>query len=88
VSRIFVSHSSAGNGAAAALKRRLAARRPELVNEMIVFDIDPGSGLQLGSLGASARCSTATSRGAAQHRRGIGLDRRTKVQRLIAGGDH
>jgi len=48
VSRIFLSHSSADNRAAVALKRWLAAQRPELANE-IFLDVDPTAGLRLGA---------------------------------------
>jgi hypothetical protein len=46
----------------AALKRRLAAQRPDLVNEMTDIDIDPGSGLQLGPR-CEHRLFKSTSRG-------------------------
>jgi len=72
VSRIFLSHSSADDQAAAALKRRLAAQRPELVSEMIFLDIDQGSGLQLGSRW-KRQLFKSTSRGAVQHRRAVSV---------------
>ena len=72
VSRIFLSHSSADNRAAAALKRRQAAQRPELVSEMIFLDIDPGSGRQLGSRW-KRQLFKSTSRGAVQHRRAVSV---------------
>lgn len=70
MSRILVSHSSADNPAAAALKRRLAARRPELVHEMILLDIDAGLGLQLRSRW-KRQLFNSTSRGAVQHCRAV-----------------
>ncbi len=48
MSRIFLSHSSADNRAAVALKTWLSEQRPELANE-IFLDIDPNSGQQVGT---------------------------------------
>ena len=47
MSLIFLSHSSADNRAALALKKWLAEQRPELANE-IFLDVDPQTGLRLG----------------------------------------
>ncbi len=48
MSRIFLSHASADNREAIALKRWLVEQRPGLANE-IFLDIDPDSGLQVGT---------------------------------------
>jgi hypothetical protein len=47
VLRIFISHQSANNREAVALKQWLAEQRPELADE-IFLDIDPKTGLKLG----------------------------------------
>jgi len=59
VSRIFLSHSSAENRAAAALKRRLAAQRPETGQRDDLPRHRPGFRAAAGGLGGSASCSRA-----------------------------
>ena len=47
MSRIFLSHASADNRAAMALKRWLAEQNPQLANE-IFLDLDPDAGIRTG----------------------------------------
>ena len=57
----ILSHSSADNRAAVALKRWLAAQRPELANE-IFLDVDPTAGLQPGARWGPRQLCVATGR--------------------------
>ena len=47
MSRLFLSHSSANNREAIALKQWLGKQNPRLAND-IFLDLDPGTGIHIG----------------------------------------